>query len=233
MLGVQSYGPFGEARDPVGTPPWGFTGEWQDPAGMVYLRARRYDPTLGWFHQVDPVAGELVAPTTQHPYVYVLNRPLIFRDPMGLRIPDEDAGTGVNPYQGSPLTSAQIEWAKLLAHKYEIPFEFLAGVLHTQRVHDYGFLDRLEDEVLRSALLYNELLALRPHSVIISPEEYLHPQFGANLILTLASLANLTLGLGQIRISRAEEMEQGTASSGLLCASVPPGCHRQSRERLW
>jgi len=42
---------------------------------------RSYDPQLGRFHQIDPLADVINDHT---PYAYVLNNPLIFNDPYGL-----------------------------------------------------------------------------------------------------------------------------------------------------
>ena len=58
----------------------GFTGNWTDAAtGLVYLRARDYDPSTGQFLTVDPLVDE-----TRYPYAYVANNPLVFTDPTGL-----------------------------------------------------------------------------------------------------------------------------------------------------
>jgi RHS repeat-associated protein len=81
---MQSYSPFGVPRTALGPAPWGFTGEWHDPGGVVYLRARWYNPAWGRFTQVDPFPGMLATPATRHPYLYGLNNPLRFSDPAGL-----------------------------------------------------------------------------------------------------------------------------------------------------
>ncbi|MDI7278172.1 MAG: RHS repeat-associated core domain-containing protein, partial [Anaerolineae bacterium] len=73
MAASQRGGP--APRGPPSTPPWGYTGEWHDPAGLVYLRARWYHPGLGRFTQVDPVPGLLAAPASRHPYAYALATP--------------------------------------------------------------------------------------------------------------------------------------------------------------
>ncbi|MBN2006736.1 MAG: RHS repeat-associated core domain-containing protein [Anaerolineae bacterium] len=62
---------------------FGFTGEWSGATGRQYLRARWYNPESGRFTQVDPFAGVLEVPGTQHPYAYGLNNPLSYVDPSG------------------------------------------------------------------------------------------------------------------------------------------------------
>jgi RHS repeat-associated protein len=79
------YAPFGSLLWQQGTAPgpWGFAGEMQDPTGLIYLRARWYDPATGRFLTRDPFPGLVTLPSTQHPYVYVGNNPVNLVDPSG------------------------------------------------------------------------------------------------------------------------------------------------------
>lgn len=52
--------------------------------GLVYMRARFYDPKIGRFVSRDPLAGKLKAPQTQNPYAYAINNPINMSDPTGL-----------------------------------------------------------------------------------------------------------------------------------------------------
>ena len=54
-----SYEPFGKQLSTAGNPlsKYAFTGEQQDPTGLIYLRARYYDPATGRFISKDPVRG--------------------------------------------------------------------------------------------------------------------------------------------------------------------------------
>ena len=60
-----------------------FTGEYQDLDGLIYLRARYYDPADGRFLTSDTVFGDLTNPLTQNRYVYCNNNPVIYVDPSG------------------------------------------------------------------------------------------------------------------------------------------------------
>ena len=51
--------------------------------GLLYLRARWYDPDTGRFLTKDPFPGLTVFPQTQHPYVYCHNDPVNYTDPSG------------------------------------------------------------------------------------------------------------------------------------------------------
>ncbi len=64
---------------------FGYTSEMQDAeSGLLYLRARYYDPTIGRFISADPYLGRMAEPVTQNRYIYVKNNPLIYTDPSGM-----------------------------------------------------------------------------------------------------------------------------------------------------
>ncbi len=66
------------------TQPFGFTGEQRDPeTGLVYLRARMYDPQLGRFPQRDEWWGSADDPPSLNTQTYVGNNPLNWVDPSG------------------------------------------------------------------------------------------------------------------------------------------------------
>jgi RHS repeat-associated protein len=81
-----TYEPYGKllARSgPSGTV-YGYTAEQHDAAtGLVYLRARYYNPALKLFMSVDPFPGWQTLPASQHGYSYVHNNPGNFIDPTG------------------------------------------------------------------------------------------------------------------------------------------------------
>jgi RHS repeat-associated protein len=124
------YAPFGSLLWQQGTAPgpWGFAGEMQDPTGLIYLRARWYDPVTGRFLTRDPFPGLPVQPTTLHPYTYALNNPVLYVDPTGefLFLPllaVAAAGGllgglgyyGIQAYmQADPCTGMQWDWGEAL-----------------------------------------------------------------------------------------------------------------------
>jgi RHS repeat-associated protein len=86
------FAPFGEPLSPVAknsrltNSPWGYTGESHDiEAGLVYLRARYYEPETGRFIQQDsyPFFGEIEEPLTRNLYLYGNGNPLKNTDPSG------------------------------------------------------------------------------------------------------------------------------------------------------
>ncbi|MGH2458094.1 MAG: RHS repeat-associated core domain-containing protein, partial [Chloroflexota bacterium] len=77
---------FGIPTSPQGTSPqpFGYTGQQADGNGLVYLRARYYDPTSGRFLSQDPLRGAFADPQTLNPYAYAGNNPPTLADPTGL-----------------------------------------------------------------------------------------------------------------------------------------------------
>ncbi|BCJ42480.1 hypothetical protein GCM10010168_07780 [Actinoplanes ianthinogenes] len=82
VVGTTTFDPYGNRTVHTGTADSriGYTGNWTDPVtGLVYLRARDYDPATGQFVSVDPLVD-----VTRQPYSYVENNPLLMADPTGL-----------------------------------------------------------------------------------------------------------------------------------------------------
>jgi RHS repeat-associated protein len=57
-------------------------GQYTDPTGLIYLRARYYDPSTGQFLTIDPDVD-----STRTPYAYTAGNPLNATDPSGLHGP--------------------------------------------------------------------------------------------------------------------------------------------------
>ncbi len=65
--------------------PFGFIGEQRDAeTGLVYLRARLYDPQLGRFVSRDPASRVFAGLQPPNGYAYVLNIPATYTDARGL-----------------------------------------------------------------------------------------------------------------------------------------------------
>ncbi|MCG9969970.1 hypothetical protein L9W92_18420, partial [Pelotomaculum terephthalicicum JT] len=60
-----------------------FTGEPYDANGLIYLRARYYNPVTGRFLSQDTLQGKLNDPLSQNRYVYCGNNPVLYVDPSG------------------------------------------------------------------------------------------------------------------------------------------------------
>jgi RHS repeat-associated protein len=85
-----TYEPYGKllARSGHSGTVYGYTGEQHDAAtGLVYLRARYYNPNLKLFLTRDPFPGWQTVPASQHGYSYVHNNPVNLTDPSGEFVP--------------------------------------------------------------------------------------------------------------------------------------------------
>jgi RHS repeat-associated protein len=81
----QSFDPFGNVleRTGAGQNVFGYTGEQSDPTGLVYLRARYYNPADGRFIAADSLVPDPLLSQGWNGYTYGYNNPLRFIDPSG------------------------------------------------------------------------------------------------------------------------------------------------------
>ena len=81
-VGTYNFDPYGRQTAHTGsaTTPLLFAGQYTDSeSGLIYMRARYYDPETGQFISRDPLEAD-----TGQPYSYALDNPLAFTDPTGL-----------------------------------------------------------------------------------------------------------------------------------------------------
>jgi RHS repeat-associated protein len=72
------------AEEDFNDDPFGFTGEYTDHmTGLVYLRARWYDPASGTLLGPDPFAGYQQSPYSFNAYQYSFSNPVSLNDPSG------------------------------------------------------------------------------------------------------------------------------------------------------
>jgi RHS repeat-associated protein len=84
---VTTYEPYGNLLAQTGTSgtTYGFTGEQHDAAtGLLYLRARYYNPGLQLFMTRDAWQGDMYRPMSYNPWLYVYANPVNWTDPSGL-----------------------------------------------------------------------------------------------------------------------------------------------------
>ena len=103
-----SYDPSGNLTSSTGTidNPFQFEGALgvqNDGSGLLYMRARSYDPTTGRFTQVDPL-GDTVGTNN---YTFATNDPVAFVDPTGLAPVDGFEDTAVD-FEGAFAQAQQL-----------------------------------------------------------------------------------------------------------------------------
>jgi len=153
------------AYDPFGVPlvggdvynPYQFTGEaWDGEVGLLYLRARYYQPETGRFIGKDPWTGDTLQPGTLNRYVYGGNSPVTLVDRAGLNGADPIGLRGLHQ-SSDPLTQDQWRLAKQEATLVSVPVELVAGTIAVEIVHDTQWHDPVLDFMLASGLAYHYL----------------------------------------------------------------------------
>lgn len=82
----KSYSPFGELLTEQ-TSGFAYNGEYYNAAtGMIYLRARFYEPEMNRFGQKDVIRGSILEPLGLNRYPYCTNDPINFCDPSGMAL---------------------------------------------------------------------------------------------------------------------------------------------------
>jgi RHS repeat-associated protein len=81
----KTYEPYGEVLGSMGegASNYGFTGEWTDPTGLIYLRARFLDTSQGRFISRDTWPGDYNRPLSLNGWNYVEADPVNLVDPSG------------------------------------------------------------------------------------------------------------------------------------------------------
>jgi RHS repeat-associated protein len=82
---ANAYEPYGTLAQSAGSAQtsYGFTGEFTDPSGMVYLRARYYASGDGRFISRDTWMGDYNSPLSLNRWNYVQSNPVNYFDPSG------------------------------------------------------------------------------------------------------------------------------------------------------
>jgi RHS repeat-associated protein len=99
ITGSQRFDAWGNDASATGAvQQYGYTGREPDGTGLIYYRARYYDPTVGRFLQKDPIGlqGGL------NQYAYVGNNPVNFVDPSGLTPSGASNNSGTSYPVGDP-----------------------------------------------------------------------------------------------------------------------------------
>ncbi|OMD19366.1 RHS repeat domain-containing protein [Paenibacillus odorifer] len=86
--------------------PYKYSGELlDDESGLIYLKARYYDPSIGRFITEDTYDGQITNPLSQNLYTYVQNNPLLYTDPSGNYC---ESGNGRYAHSGGCTSTSSI-----------------------------------------------------------------------------------------------------------------------------
>ncbi len=207
MTGKCTYGAYGAPTcEGTTTTPLGYDGQYtSSDTGLVYMRARVYDPATAQFLSVDPLAGLTLAP-----YTYGNDSPLNFNDPTGLIFgipgtPSTSEVVGAVESAGSSTINVVNQGAKAVAGiaHYAAPALDAAvwGACIAQPELCGGVL-------LANLVAQQVLVALQAHYV---PNYSAGPDEGA----ILAGTALGTLGAGAADLSELEGLGKAFLSGGV------------------
>ena len=84
---------------------FGFAGEQLDTTGLVHLRARQYNPSVGRFTTVDPVQPGAPGTTGYNLYTYAANNPTTWTDPTGQTVSGYKATLEPSRTSAAPLSA--------------------------------------------------------------------------------------------------------------------------------
>ena len=103
VIETSEYEPYGLLLNRANDDRVGYTGHVMDAAsGLIYMQQRYYDPAIGRFLSVDPVTPYEKPVTNFNRYVYALNNPYKFTDPVGREV---RIAIKRDTYTGSSVTS--------------------------------------------------------------------------------------------------------------------------------
>jgi RHS repeat-associated protein len=141
---ARSYDPYGNTRQTIGDAQtnFGFTSEFTDPSGLIYLRARYYDSLTGRFTTRDTWGGDANTPASLNRFNYAHSNPVMNTDPSGHLCV---AGKSFGP--GRDCTQEEIErWDEFYANVGLILAKLKTGGEDAQAIAA-GFLYEYTDTI--------------------------------------------------------------------------------------
>jgi RHS repeat-associated protein len=127
VVGSSSYDPYGSTISSTGTvsSPFGYDGEYTDTSGLIYLRARYYDPVTGQFLTLDRLVD-----ATHEPYAYAGGDPINNVDPTGTvfsQIPDGNPYGYADSVGSGPTSATAAEFSMSSYDRFRSALEAAAG----------------------------------------------------------------------------------------------------------
>ena len=110
----RAYGAIAQSNGATTPSYLGYAGQLQDPSGLLYMRARWYDPAIGRFTTRDPLPGDPALPITTNGFAYGGANPLLMLDPTGLAFSEEQGGCETQEGCAS-ASSPRGNWAYAIA----------------------------------------------------------------------------------------------------------------------
>ncbi|MCP3964270.1 MAG: RHS repeat-associated core domain-containing protein [bacterium] len=127
---------WGNKRESIetGANPFGFTGHEHDAeSGLIYAKARFYDPEIGIFLSEDPVAGDPSNPPSLHRYLYAYQNPTVYVDPDGRITFLRELADAIA--QGDEITDEFLDsYGRWIFEDYPILLSWLRGAINEDTI---------------------------------------------------------------------------------------------------
>ena len=204
---TRSYQPYGEVLNQNGESgtPYGFTGEWVDQTGLVYLRARHYDPNQGRFLTKDVWQGKSHQPMSYNNWLYVYDNPLVYVDPSGYQGECPECTPKPPPHPSSspepttsPLPPSVPRTTPTPYDEGEKNYCDIDGLIHSEDIRDVWILEHIGSySVVERGAIFKTFIIEYPRfddSVDVPPA--LEPEHHNVAVMTdwrLAILSAITL----------------------------------------
>jgi RHS repeat-associated protein len=144
------YGSWGEATQTGTTQSnHGYTGHLQDDTGLIYARARYYDPSIGRFISKDPLEGLQNSPISWNAYLYANANPFYYVDPSGeipIAVPIIIGGLALADYLLSDKREQAQELIQPESYAGFVGAEAYAFSQATANTLSLGYYDRVKQE---------------------------------------------------------------------------------------
>jgi RHS repeat-associated protein len=170
------YDAWGNERDRIGASANKFTytgHELDEETGLIYAKARFFDPDVGRFLSQDPLLGKSNEPPSLHRYTYAWNRPTFWSDPTGYT-PEDLAGQEGSDAKPSFGESAIETLDNLVTWLEEKGEEWDEGTV-TEEETTPGWKDRILEEAGRA---WDWLVGERAEQGAAEAEAWLKKKWG-------------------------------------------------------
>jgi RHS repeat-associated protein len=202
--GAYTYDAYGNTTGHTGTATTSlqYDGQYTNGGGLIYMRARAYDPATAQFMTTDPMG-----PLTRAPYNYAHDNPLNESDPAGL--------CSINPFSSSGCLSEGVEAGVHFAEEHPVATGIALGVV---AVATGGAAIAVEGGVATSVLLTSTSAAAGLGASALDTARCLNGDAGACAGMGLG-LASLGLSGPEFLASR-ELIEDASLYRGLAGAGL-------------
>ena len=208
VIDSNRFAPYGEPLDPVAknsrrtNSSFGFTGEAHGiEEGLVYLRARYYEPDTMRFLQQDTMFGDIKEPMSRNLYIYGNANPLTYVDPSGhmsYTKQFDDLLSGVWGGVKDNITGIKNAPGMIIS----LARALMSKNINVATLVESGLQGMVEDYVY----IYSNRSVLYPSTTVTDTQVY---EMGKHLSGTIVDIALALTGAGAVKVIKMLEKTGG------------------------